>query len=176
MTFESKNHGAAGSADSVLRPEVTPESAGSASQHGRPSFSIQWAAGFVDGEACIGILRQVHKGRRHPTYRVNLSIDQNHLGVLEHLQAGLGGAGRIYRVARKRQHKRPVYTFNLSGIRALRALQALRPYLIRKGPEVDALVDFWREAHGGGRPGPKGWPPELHELRERFCRQLQSLK
>lgn len=167
---------AAGPADAMHGPMVSATPACPASAGGRSPFSIEWAAGFVDGEACIGIIRQGHKGRSKPTYRVNLSIDQNHLAVLEHLQAGLGGAGRIYKVTRKRQHKRQVYTLVLTGIRALTAIQALRPHLMRKGPEADAVWAFWRQAHGGKRPGRKGWPPEVHALREYFYRQLQSLK
>lgn len=163
-------------ASAPTEPAFTEPGAQPAPSNGPPTFSIEWAAGFVDGEGCISIVRQTYKGgRRKPTYCVAFSITQNDRAVLEHLQAGLG-KGRIYKVARKLQHKRQVYTLNFTGISALRAIAVLRPHFVRKGPEADAVWAYWCEARGGERPGGKGWPPEVQALREHFYRKLRKLK
>ena len=59
-----------------------------------PSFDLNWASGFADGESCIHIAKQTYKDlRRKATYRLRMCIEQNDLQVLEHFLRGMKALG-----------------------------------------------------------------------------------
>lgn len=157
---------------------ATPKAMPGSCRSIRPDFSLAWAAGFVDGEGCICIVRQRYAAalNRNLTYRLDLSITQNDLQVLEHLQQGLGIDGHIYKVRRTIQHNRQIYTLNFTGINALRVISALQPFFVRKRLEAQTACDYWDQGFGGKHPGPRGWPPSVVATRERFYKKMQSLK
>lgn len=171
---------------SVLEATQTAQPVGLAAPKAKPgrprcakqAFSLEWAAGFADGEGCIYIFKQTYAAdpRRKATYRLGFTITQNDLQVLEHFQQGLGIGGRIYQVARKPQHNRQIYTLNCTGISALRVICTLQPHLIRKQLEAQTAIDYWQQGQCGKHPGPAGWPPAVMAIRERFCKKLKSLK
>ena len=41
-----------------------------------PQFSLEWAAGFADGEACLHIAKQTYRSVRSDTYRLSVRITQ----------------------------------------------------------------------------------------------------
>ena len=143
----------------------------------KPAFTLQWAAGFADGEACICIVKQRYADpKRKLTYRLTFSIVQNDLQVLEHFYKGLGIAGGIFAVKRIAQHNRQIYTLNYSGINALRVITALQPHLIRKRIEAQTAHDYWQQGQCGRRPGRLGWSTTVIADRERICQKMKSLK
>lgn len=143
----------------------------------KPPFTLAWAAGFVDGEGCISICKQRYQDpRRKLTYRLCLSITQNNLEVLEHLRDGLGITDCIYKVKRKPQHNRQVYALNFNGKCALAVIIALYPYLIRKQPEAQTAIDFWRHGQCGKHPGPRGWSASVNAFRESCFKKMKALK
>jgi hypothetical protein len=142
-----------------------------------PTFSLKWAAGFVDGEGCIYVFRQPYKANRNLTYRLGFTITQNDRQVLEHLRTGLDIAGGgLYEVKRQPGHKRQVFTLNYSGGNALKVIAKLRPHLIRKQLEATAALAYWRLGLCGQRPGPNGWSESVLATREHFYQKLKSLK
>lgn len=141
-----------------------------------PAFSLEWAAGFVDGEGCIHIARQRHPGRRSVSHRLRVFISQNDLSVLTHLRDGMAIPAPIYQVKRRDQHRRQCFTLNYDGAQAMKVIEMLAPHLVRKRPEADAARDFWTHGRMGHRPGPKGLSPEVLRVREHYCRELQRLK
>ena len=141
------------------------------------AFSVQWAAGFADGEGSICIVKQTYTDpKRRFNYRLVFSIVQNNLQVLEQFLQGLGIAGAIYAVKRTLQHNKQVYTLNYSGVKALQVIAALEPYLVRKLPEAQAALAYWVHGLGGMHPGPKGWPSEVLSIRESYYQKLRRLK
>jgi hypothetical protein len=99
-------------------------------------FTVQWAAGFVDGEGCIHIAKQRYRTKRRDTYRLGIYLTQNDLKVLEHFRDGVGVAAPIYKVKRTRQHRRQCYTLNYNSANAMRVISLLAPHLVRKRPEA----------------------------------------
>ena len=141
-----------------------------------PRFSIEWAAGFVDGEACIHIARQTYRSKRRDTFRLRVYIVQNDREVLEHFRDGVGIDARIYKVKRTEQHNKQVYTLNFEGKKALALIALLMPHLVRKQEEAQTAMAFWVEGQVGKRWGPKGIRPDVAAFRERMYFKLRSLK
>lgn len=142
----------------------------------KPPFSLRWAAGFVDGEACFSILKVHHRCGRKETYRLVCSITQNNREVLEHLRDGMGVGGRIYNVKRRSFHTKPVFVLNYDGKKAMAFITLLAPHLIRKRAEALTAWTYWVEGQVGARFGRKGLPPELRATRERLYLKMRSLK
>jgi hypothetical protein len=153
--------------------QTTPASSGLT----KPPFSLAWAAGFVDGEGCITIVKQRYQDpRRKFTYRLCLSISQNNLEVLEHLRDGLGITDCLYKTKRLLQHNKQMYALNLTGKGALAVIIALYPYLVRKRPEAQTAMDYWRHGQCGKHPGPRGWSASVNAYRESCFKKLKALK
>jgi hypothetical protein len=143
----------------------------------KPPFTLAWAAGFVDGEGCISIVKQRYQDpRRKLSYRLCLGISQNNLEVLEHLRDGMGITEPIYKVKRLPQHSRQVYTLNCNGKNALRLITTLLPFLVRKREEAQTAVAYWEDCMGGKRPGGKGWSPQVTADREAKFQKMRSFK
>lgn len=165
----------------VRHPAIT--SAGFAPAHpcvpiaAPPAFSIEWAAGFADGEGCIHVAKQTYKdAARKTTYRLRLCIEQNDREVLEHFRAGLGAHGVIYTKKRELGHNKQVYRLNYDGKHALQAIAALLPMLVRKRTEAIIALAFWTQGEAGRHFGPRGLPAHVAAIRERLYRKLRSLK
>ena len=140
------------------------------------AFSLAWAAGFVDGEGCISIVRQAYKHGRKASMRLVCSITQNNRDVLEHLRDGMGIDARVYKVKRRSFHTKPVFVLNYDGKKAMAFIALLTPHLIRKRAEALTAWTYWVEGRVGARFGPKGMPPELRATRERLYLKMRSLK
>ncbi len=141
-----------------------------------PHFTIEWAAGFLDGEGCIHIARQTYRGKRRDGFRLRVYIVQNNLEVLEHFRDGIGIDARIYKVRRTTQHNKQVYTLNFEGKKAMTLIALLMPHLVRKQEEAQVAMAYWVEGRVGMRPGRQGLPPEIVAFRERMYAKLRSLK
>ena len=90
-----------------------------------------WTAGFLDGEGCIHLSKQHSKGRKNPTYRVHVSVNQNHRASLVRVAKALQIPDRIYLVKRRAKMNRDVYSLDICDQDAHRALVSLLPYLHR---------------------------------------------
>ena len=144
----------------------------------RSPFSLQWAAGFADGEASIFIYKQAYPAHptRNPAYRLGFTITQNDRQILEHFKDGVGIHGGLYDIKREVGHNRQMYQLTFTGINALKLISILQPYLLRKQIEAQTAIAYWRTCHGGGHPGPGGWPAHIVARRERFYKKMKSLK
>lgn len=156
------------------RTSIAPSAFGAARK--MSTFSIEWAAGFLDGEGCVHIARQTYRGTRRDTFRLRVYIVQNNREVLEHFRDGVGIDARLYKVRRTAQHNKQVYTLNFEGKKAMALIALLMPHLIRKREEAQTAWAYWFDGKVGMRPGPKGLPPEIAALRERLYFKLRSLK
>lgn len=138
--------------------------------------SIEFAAGFFEGEACLHLARQTYRSNRRDTFRLRCYIVQNHLEVLEHFRVGVGIDAPIYKVRRTKQHNKQVYTLNFEGKKAMALIALLMPHLVRKREEAQTAMAYWVEGRVGKRWGPKGMPPDIAAFRERMYFKLRSLK
>lgn len=139
-------------------------------------LSLSWTAGFVDGDGCIGIAKQKYKGRNGVCHRLKLTVVQNNREVLEEVQATLGEASFIAKLKRDSSSNRQSYQLVYDSTHALRAIAKLRPFLRRKQYEAEIVEQMWKEGKMGQRPGPKGWPPEIYAIREKWAQKLSRLK
>ena len=140
-------------------------------------FSIAWAAGFADGEACFHIARQRYPGtNRSDTFVARVYITQNSLEVLEHFRDGAGIDASIYKTKRTAGQNRQCYSLQYEGARAMALVTLLLPHLVRKRAEALTLWAYWVQGEVGTRRGPKGVPPAVFAIRERFFLKMRSLK
>ena len=137
---------------------------------------LAWAAGFLDGEACVHIAKHRHPGRRTATYRLAVSIAQNFLPVLEYFRGSVGIDAPIYKTKRANNHSRQCYTLNFSGRQALDLLQALAPYLQRKLEEAQNGFDFWVHGRMGVPGNGKRLDPAVLAIREHYYQRMKKLK
>lgn len=138
---------------------------------------LAWAAGFMDGEGCISIARQIYTdSTRRATFRLRVDITQNHLKVLRHFERAVGVQGRIYEVKRAGSQNRDSYHLGYDGDRGFDVVERLLPYLQRKQHEAEAVLEFRRTCELSRHFGRNGCPEQIWKLRERFYRKLQALK
>lgn len=142
---------------------------------GAPRPSLAWAAGMLDGDGCIAIIKQPFANRR-PIYRLTVSVCQNCLQTLEHFRRCVGVDGVIYAVKRKLEHNKQVYTLNYSGPKALLVIQRLRAYLVRKRPEALVAISFCLNGQISRRFGPHGVPADVEAVRVAHYLKLRALK
>lgn len=153
----------------------TPRSFGAA--RATQPFSVAWAAGFADGEACIHIARQRYRNcSRSDTFVARVYITQNCLEVLEHFRNGAGIDASIYKIKRTAGQNRQCYSLQYEGARAMALITLLLPHLIRKRDEALTLWTYWVQGQVGTRHGPKGVPPAIFAIRERLYLKMRSLK
>lgn len=142
---------------------------------GAPRPSLAWAAGMLDGDGCIAIIKQPFANRR-PIYRLTVSVCQNCLQTLEHFRRCVGVDGVIYAVKRKLEHNKQVYTLNYSGPKALLLIRRLRTLLVRKRPEALVAISFCLNGQISRRFGPHGVPADVEAVRVAHYLKLRALK
>ena len=135
-----------------------------------------YAAGVVDGEGCIYYSKTTMRGRRNPTYRLGLSIGQNHHGLLVRVARALDVPPRIYPVKRTLGMNRDAEVLQIGDQHALKALQTILPYLTRKKPEAAVAIAGYELGQLRVHPGPQGHAPEIWAIRERCYKKLQKMK
>lgn len=140
-----------------------------------PRPSLEWAAGMLDGDGCIAIVKQPYPDR-NPIYRLTVSVCQNCFQTLEHFRRSVGVDGVIYAVKRKLEHNKQVYTLNYSGPRALLVIRRLRAFLVRKRPEAQVAISFCLNGQISRRFGPHGVPREVEAVRVAHYLKLRALK
>lgn len=140
-----------------------------------PRPSLEWAAGMLDGDGCIAIVKQPYPDR-NPIFRLTVSVCQNCLQTLEHFRRSVGVDGVIYAVKRKLEHNKQVYTLNYSGPRALLVIRRLRAFLVRKRPEALVAISFCLNGQISRRFGPHGVPREVEAVRVAHYLKLRALK
>jgi hypothetical protein len=101
---------------------------------------LAWAAGFIDGEGCIMIVRNTAKTSRGVYYTLRINVAQNDPRPLEILSALFGGN------VRKRKVKSPLRThcweWTISTMQAAHALQQMLPYLVVKREQAEIAIRF----------------------------------
>jgi len=139
-------------------------------------MDYSYVGGFTDADGCIGVVKQRYKGRDKICHRLKLTIVQNNLEVLEHIQKIIGEKSFISKLKRDSSSNRQCYSLNYDSAHAHRAIQKVEPFLRRKQYEAEIAQKFWKEGKMGQRPGPKGWPSKVYEIREKWAQKLSRLK
>lgn len=138
--------------------------------------ALAYAAGLMDGEGCIQVIKQMVPGRKNPTYRLRLEMMQNDFPTLANFVHCVGLPATIRPVKREADHSRQVWRVTYDGPQAYVVLRRLLRYLVRKKAEAAVGINFVRRGRIDLHPGPKGTPARLWALRENFFRELRALK
>ena len=113
-----------------------------------------WMAGFIDGEGCLTIARQMRKGRPSPAYRVFITVSNTNRPCLEFFKTLYGG--EIYNIHDRRKDKRgtnwaEAYDWYCPVSSSERLLCDLLPYLRLKQEQAKILLEFIRSKKGFAR-------------------------
>lgn len=118
---------------------------------------LAWAAGFIDGEGCIALRRQVgrQKGVEYTCYALRLSVTNTDLRCLERLKAMFAGSINRATHANRPQNK-PCWTWYCSSANAERALCELLPYLLSKREQAELGMLSRKHIQKNGRKRESG--------------------
>lgn len=107
---------------------------------------LAWAAGFIDGEGTVTIVKETGKNQHGPItrHRVLLSCSQaNTRRPLDILAELFGGTVQLQK--RPTRVGNPVWTWRVYGGSSVRpALEALLPHLVVKRERAELVLDFAR--------------------------------
>lgn len=140
-----------------------------------PRPSLAWAAGMLDGDGCVAIVKQTYPNRAS-TYRLVVQVTQNCLQTLKHFRVCVGVPAPIHEVKRRIGHNRQVYALMYSGPKAVLVLQRLAAHLVRKRPEAEVALSFIEKGQVGRRFGGRGVPPAIEQIRISHFNKLRALK
>jgi len=117
-------------------------------------MTLEYVAGFVDGEGCIGFTRTGGKRRYVP----RISITNTNLEILYNLQSQFGGC--ISRLSHRKINWKQGYHLTLTSRQAITFITRIEPFLQLKREQAQ-LILLWDLL----RPG-KGhqWPQEDLEI------------
>ena len=102
---------------------------------------LAWAAGFIDGEGCIAVCRQLPtKGRESPSHRLEVNVANTDHDTILRLKR-IFGVGAVH--GRKRGNYLKVWNFCVTGSDAKKVLDLVTPYLFTKRKEAQLAEDFY---------------------------------
>lgn len=107
--------------------------------------SLEYLAGFFDGEGSVSILRNeagTTKRQRYltPHHFLQVTAVQIDPRPLWLLQAKFGG--KTLYITRRQKGARPIYNWHISGDAAAECLKALLPYLVVKKVDAEIGIAF----------------------------------
>jgi hypothetical protein len=126
-----------------------------------------YAAGFVDGEGCIAVVRSFVAARGRFYYGVHVVVANRDRHVLDWMQSIWGGW--VVASSSRQGLARAGWTWRCATVLAKPFLEGLRPWLRIKSLQCDnalAMVDLLRRSHRtlGRRPMPPEWLAEQEQL------------
>lgn len=137
----------------------------------KEQLKIAWAAGFIDGEAYIGVTRCWYKD--HYNYRGVVNVGQVSPTPLYALRAILGGSVRA-----SKDKFGTHYQWVLNGKHTVKALRSLLPYLVAKKRQAELVLEFYSISNPELRNSRQQWrvmPAEVSEHRESIHAMLMAL-
>lgn len=117
--------------------------------------SIEYIAGFLDGEGYIQINKARDKSHRGPRYFMHVSMCNVNRDVLDEIQKVTGGTVRYYNNHFKRSNGCGYhYRLNMGQRLGYDFLKKVLPYLIVKREQAEIAIRFKESlrVHGGGTP------------------------
>ena len=113
--------------------------------------SLEYIAGFFDGEGYIQIAKKSPGGHSRSPYWLMCSMANTHRGVLDEIQKVTGGLVIFHKGTTGRNS--PHYRLSFYTQQALTFLKAIQPYLVIKREEADLAVAFYEHNKASGFRG-----------------------
>ncbi len=141
-------------------------------------ISVEYIAGFFDGEGCIGIYyssagRRRKDGTKSAVYRLSVSLGQTDPAVIRHLKDQFGGTVSFYERSKKNPNRLDAWYWYITSKRAGDFLRAIEPYVIGKRQQLLLALEFQNQKLPAG---------EAHRdsgVRDRgreYSQQLKAMK
>ena len=128
-----------------------------------------YLAGLFDGEGCVGYYKRMTK--QVPYHSASLHVCMTDPRPVQWVMDKVS-YGKIS-ISYKANSRRTVYSWQLCNKPQIQeVLEAIRPYLIVKGDQVDVILSHWKLEERL----PKGVTPELIAQRESVIERLRILK
>lgn len=95
-----------------------------------------WAAGFIDGEGCIIVVKHKPHNGVSPSYYVRLKVSNTRLEPLLRLKSLFGGYIIEYKYTSPVKHWKNLFNWVIQGRSALFCLEQILPYLTIKARQA----------------------------------------
>jgi hypothetical protein len=131
----------------------------------------------VDGEGYLGVAG-IRRPRRSPEFCLRLSIYNSDRAILEEIQAEWGGT--LSCVGQRRTAWKPSFALIWTNAAAAQVIRRLRPFLVVKSGQAEALLEFDARIRSGRRIRDSGGhllplPRQEVRARERVYRRLKRM-
>lgn len=141
---------------------------------------IAWAAGILDGEGCIAIIRyNPTPGTRcvEPRFVLHVKVTMGHRPTIDRL-AEIFGHGTVQTHVARSERVNASYSWVAQSRKGEHVLTILRPYLLTKAAEADVALRFMELdlSPRGGKGGSTRTQRALLRDRERLYWRLRKLK
>lgn len=141
----------------------------------RNSTELAWAAGIVDGEGSICIIKEKRKNNYSTQYRLRLSVGMTHEDTVRKLQS-IFNLGNVRCTPNHKTHPkwRPVYEWVVLSKQAQIVLNILFPFMVTKRENAlvaEAFSNRTRSKPGYGNKVSK----QLMDEREALYKKMRSL-
>jgi len=110
---------------------------------------LAYAAGFIDGEGHISILKHTHSRGRVVAYRLRVGVTNTNKGVVEWFSRCFGGL--VHQRRKIPSHYKIRYDCTLYASHACQFLKKIQPYLKIKKERAAIAIRFGERRHLGER-------------------------
>lgn len=144
-----------------------------------------YSAGFFDGEGYVAIRKQAPRPRKtergfHIEYGLALRASNINADVIHLLHERWGG--EFTSIPSRRPEERDLYRWTVYTRKAVAFMRAIYPYVVVKKPQIDLALRFNDHVqecaavrYQAGVKGTVPYPPEVHQIREEFFREMKRL-
>lgn len=132
---------------------------------------LAYAAGFFDGEGCVGLGK--NKGRRSVCYTLVVHATNVEPAVIHGLAETFGGTVMIRRAGKN--YRRDLYIWQAVTLTAYQALRLMRPYLKVKHRQADIGIKFFEHVLAYHTPGIRTVSPEELLWRDEQRQRLHEI-
>ena len=136
-------------------------------------LSLEYLAGFFDGEGSISILKRSKDKKWNVSHFLRISIGQKDGETLDRIKEDFGG--NVYLVSRDNSH-----VWAISDYKAYEFIKILNPYLRYKKPQAELAIKFYEERIMNSRRMTKHLHSSLTQkeldLREKMFEEMKLLK
>lgn len=125
-------------------------------------LSLDYLAGFFDGEGCIGIASKACKpdSKSGPSYVLNVQVTQIETFVLEEYKRQFGGSICTFRNFPEHKSRcKPYSKWHVASTNAYNFLLVIYPYLQQKRPQAILGIEYYESTKMNSlKRGPKTVP------------------
>ena len=97
---------------------------------------LSYAAGIIDGEGCISIVKR--KKGIYSTYQDSIRVHMKHKDIPYWMHERFGG--KLY----KRNEPKIAYIWQLWGVKAREFLYMIEPFIVEKKKQIDLFLEMGR--------------------------------